>query len=350
MKLTTSLAVSALLAAGTVLAAPHEARPQRRQFGAGGVGFTSGGKNPGQGQGQGQGQPSFNWGGAAVPSASASTDCSGSNSNSNSNSNSQQQQAAPTAAPTSSTPNTSATSAAPTTTARVTHGASSNNAANYQINENWAGAVLESAPAASATYTYVAATFTLPAVTPTAAASSADTQAVSFWVGIDGATGGNAIWQTGVDIYVDSENATSFAAWYEWYPRNSVDVAMEFAIGDVVVASVEATSSTAGTAVLENRTTGKKVTMQATAPSESARLTGQNAEWIVEDLAVDGDGLTLLGFADARFTGCVARTADGKSYNLDDGAALYAVQDTYSSSVQAVPEILGSGELQVTYQ
>ncbi|RAH86284.1 concanavalin A-like lectin/glucanase, partial [Aspergillus japonicus CBS 114.51] len=232
---------------------------------------------------------------------------------------------------------------------RVTHGASSNNAVNYQINENWAGAVLESAPAASATYTYVAATFTLPAVTPTAAASSADTQAVSFWVGIDGATGGNSIWQTGVDIYVDSRNETSFAAWYEWYPLNSVDVAMDFAIGDVVFASVEATSSTAGTAVIENRTTGKKVTMHATAPSESAKLTGQNAEWIVEDLAVDGDGLTLLGFADAVFTGCVARTADGKSYNLDDGAALYAVQDTYSSSVQAVPEILGSGELQVTY-
>ncbi|RAH64358.1 A4/G1 family peptidase [Aspergillus aculeatinus CBS 121060] len=347
MKLTTSLAVSALLAASTALAAPHEARQQRRQFGSGVPGgdgaavngFTSGGRNQGQGQGQGQWQPSVNWGAASAPSASASasTDC-------NSNS-SQQQQPTQTAAPTSYSYST-----APTTTASVDHGASTSTATNYQINENWAGAVLESAPASSATYTYVAATFTLPAVTPTAAASSADTQAVSFWVGIDGATAGNSIWQTGVDIYVDSRNETSFAAWYEWYPANSVDVEMDFAIGDVVFASVEATSSTAGTAVIENRTTGKKLTMHATAPSDSAKLEGQNAEWIVEDLAVDGDGLTLVGFEDAVFTGCVARTADGESYGLADGAALYAVQDTYSSSVQAVPEIVSGEKLVVRYQ
>ncbi|RAH44074.1 concanavalin A-like lectin/glucanase [Aspergillus brunneoviolaceus CBS 621.78] len=334
MKLTTSLAVSALLAAGTALAAPHEARQQRRQFGSGvpdgdGAaaavnGFTSGGRNQGQGQGQGQGH----------------TDC---------NSSSHQQQPTQTAAPTSYH-YTNPSVAAPTTTASVDHRASTSTATNYQINENWAGAVLESAPASSATYTYVAATFTLPAVTPTAAASSADTQAVSFWVGIDGATAGNSIWQTGVDIYVDSRNETSFAAWYEWYPANSVDVEMDFAIGDVVFASVEATSSTAGTAVIENRTTGKKLTMHATAPSDSAKLEGQNAEWIVEDLAVDGDGLTLVGFEDAVFTGCVAETADGESYGLEDGAALYAVQDTYSSSVQAVPEIVSGEKLVVRYQ
>ncbi|RAK71789.1 A4/G1 family peptidase [Aspergillus fijiensis CBS 313.89] len=355
MKLTTSLAVSALLAAGTALAAPHEARQQRRQFGSGVPGsdgdgaavngFTSGGRNQGQEQGQWQWQPSVNWGAASAPSASASasTDC---------NSSSHQQQPTQTAAPTSyyyTNPSATAPTTT-TTTASVDHRASTSTATNYQINENWAGAVLESAPASSATYTYVAATFTLPAVTPTAAASSADTQAVSFWVGIDGATAGNSIWQTGVDIYVDSRNETSFAAWYEWYPANSVDVEMDFAIGDVVFASVEATSSTAGTAVIENRTTGKKLTMHATAPSESARLEGQNAEWIVEDLAVDGDGLTLVGFEDAVFTGCVARTADGESYGLEDGAALYAVQDTYSSSVQAVPEIVSGEKLVVRYQ
>ncbi|PYH42667.1 A4/G1 family peptidase [Aspergillus saccharolyticus JOP 1030-1] len=347
MKFTSPLVMSALLA-GTALAAPHDV-PQRRQFGGGnggfngfpgggfGGGFTSSGMN--QGPGQGQGQPAANWG-ASLPSASFNAP------------QQQQQQPTQTLAPTSyaaaAATSTSATSTPAPTDAN--HRASTSNSADYIVNENWAGAVLESAPASSATYTYVAATFTLPSVTPTAAASSSDTQAVSFWVGIDGATAGNSIWQTGVDIYVDSNNATSFAAWYEWYPANSVDVEMEFSIGDVVFASVEATSDSAGTAVIENMTTGKKITMSATAPDSSSKLQGQNAEWIVEDLAVDGDGLTLVDFDEAFFTGCVAKTADGKSYNLDSGAALYAVQDTYSDSVQAVPEILSSEKLQVTFQ
>ncbi|KAE8413276.1 peptidase A4 family-domain-containing protein [Aspergillus pseudocaelatus] len=180
---------------------------------------------------------------------------------------------------------------------------------NYIINANWAGAVQETAPAASATYSYVAATFTLPSVTPTAASSSA-TQAVSLWVGIDGATSGDAIWQAGVDIYVQN-GQPSFAGWYEWYPANSVDIDLEFNFGDVVFTSVESTSNSEGVAVIENLTTGKNATVTASAPAATATLTGQNAEWILEDLAVDGDGLTFVNFGEAAFTGCVAK-ADEK--------------------------------------
>ncbi|KAB8248782.1 peptidase A4 family-domain-containing protein [Aspergillus flavus] len=170
----------------------------------------------------------------------------------------------------------------------------------YLINENWAGAVQTTAPAASATYSYVAATFTLPSVTPTAASSS-QTQAASFWVGIDGATSGDAIWQAGVDIYVQN-GKPSFAGWYEWYPANSVNIDLEFNFGDVVFTSVESTSNSEGVAVIENLTTGKNVTVTASAPA-TATLTGQNAEWILEDLAVDGDGLTFVDFGEATFTG-----------------------------------------------
>ncbi|OGM39918.1 hypothetical protein ABOM_011368 [Aspergillus bombycis] len=198
----------------------------------------------------------------------------------------------------------------------------------YLINENWAGAVQETAPAASATYSYVAATFTLPSVTPTAASSSSssssETQAASFWVGIDGATSGDAIWQAGVDIYVQN-GQPSFAGWYEWYPANSVDIDLEFNFGDVVFASVESTSNSEGVAVIENLTTGKNVTVTASAPAATATLTGQNAEWILEDLAVDGDGLTFVDFGEATFTGS-------------------------SNTVQAVPTIVSDSELKVTYQ
>jgi hypothetical protein len=218
---------------------------------------------------------------------------------------------------------------------------------NYEINENWAGAVQESAPAASATYSYVAATFTLPTVTPTAASSSSETQAASFWVGIDGATSGDAIWQAGVDIYVQN-GKPSFAGWYEWYPANSVDIDLEFNFGDVVFTSVESTSASEGVAIIENLTTGKNVTVTASAPAATATLTGQNAEWILEDLAVDGDGLKLVDFGEASFTGCVAR-AGGREYGLD-GSALYAVQDSSSNTVQVVPTIVSGSELKVTYK
>ncbi|KAF7631672.1 hypothetical protein AFLA_012526 [Aspergillus flavus NRRL3357] len=193
----------------------------------------------------------------------------------------------------------------------------------YLINENWAGAVQTTAPAASATYSYVAATFTLPSVTPTAASSS-QTQAASFWVGIDGATSGDAIWQAGVDIYVQN-GKPSFAGWYEWYPANSVNIDLEFNFGDVVFTSVESTSNSEGVAVIENLTTGKNVTVTASAPAATATLTGQNAEWILEDLAVDGDGLTFVDFGEATFTGCVAK-AGGKEYGLG-GSALLAISE-----------------------
>ncbi|KAE8153267.1 peptidase G1 [Aspergillus avenaceus] len=123
---------------------------------------------------------------------------------------------------------------------------------------------------------------------------------------------------------------------------------MEFNFGDVIVASVESTSPSEGVTVIENLTTGKNFTTTASAPSSSATLTGTNAEWILEDLAVDGDGLTLVNFGEASFTGCVAK-AGGKEYGLD-GSALYAVQDSSSSSVQAVPSIVSDSELKVSYQ
>ncbi|RAL04931.1 A4/G1 family peptidase [Aspergillus ibericus CBS 121593] len=307
MKFTSTLALTALLAA-PALAGPHGHKISESRSGSSQDTFP-GAPNANQGYGQGQAQPSF--GGF------------------NQNQNQGQSQAQPTSTSTS----TSTTSqVAPAVTSSISH-SSSSSSSDYYVNENWAGAVQETS--GTATFSYVAATFTLPSVTPTAASSS-DTQSASFWVGIDGATGQNQIWQAGVDIYVEN-GETSFLGWYEWYPADTVSFDMDFNIGDVIVASVESLSSSEGVAILENLTTGKNVTATATAPSTSATLVGQTAEWILEDLAVDGDGLTLIDFGEAVFTGCVAK-AGGRTVNLD-GAELYAVEDSTSDHVQAAPEI-----------
>ncbi|PWY91249.1 concanavalin A-like lectin/glucanase [Aspergillus heteromorphus CBS 117.55] len=315
MKFASTVALTALLAA-PALAGPHghsrvdHRDPQQGQFGGAPGGNDLSGF---QGQGQGQGQ------GPAPPAAQ----------------------------PTGQSIGSTSSAAAPAVTSSVSHSSSSDESTDYEVNENWAGAVQETAPA-SASWTYVQATFTMPTVTPTAASSSSDDQAVSLWVGIDGATGGNSIWQAGVDTYVQ-DGETTFFAWYEWYPSDSMSFSgIDFSEGDVVVATVEALSSSSGVATLENLTTGQNATATASAPSSDTTLTGTNAEWIVEDLSIDGDGLTFIDFGEAYFSGCVAK-AGGNSYGLD-GAALYAVEDSTSSTVQAVPDIVSSTELKVTYE
>jgi hypothetical protein len=70
---------------------------------------------------------------------------------------------------------------------------------------------------------------------------------------------------------------------------------------------VNATTSTTGSATIENLTTGKTVTKSLTSTSA---LGGENAEWIVEDYE---EGSSLIAFADfgnITFTDCVAATSE----------------------------------------
>ncbi|PYH40222.1 A4/G1 family peptidase, partial [Aspergillus saccharolyticus JOP 1030-1] len=151
------------------------------------------------------------------------------------------------------------------------------NQTNVEYSSNWSGAVLESPPSASATYTAVTGTFTVPEPTGTG------NGAASAWVGIDGDTYGNAILQTGIDFTLENGQA-SYDAWYEWYPDYAYDFSgsLDISAGDEIVAIVESYSSTRGIATIENKSTGKSVSKTLSAPDSSAKLGGQNAEWIVE--------------------------------------------------------------------
>src|SRR3954469_1643844 len=134
--------------------------------------------------------------------------------------------------------------------------------ANVEYSKNWAGVVREKPPA-SATYTAVSATFTVPE--PTATDDSGDMQAVSAWVGIDGDTYTQAILQTGIDAYIQNGEKT-YDAWYEWYPQNAENFDLDLTAGDVIVAKVESSSSSKGVAILENQSTGQSVTKSLNAP------------------------------------------------------------------------------------
>ena len=154
------------------------------------------------------------------------------------------------------------------------------------------------------TFTSVTGTFTVP--TPTGSDGSA-----SAWVGIDGDTCGSAILQTGVDFTVSGGSVSYdckpyFAvvdhsliqllllAWYEWFPAGAYDFSgISFSAGDTVTLTVTATSTTSGTAVIENVSTGATVTQDLTS---SSALCQQNAEWIVEDYEENGGLVPFANF------------------------------------------------------
>jgi hypothetical protein len=210
---------------------------------------------------------------------------------------------------------------------------------------NWAGGIL-TAPPAGQTFNAVSARFTVP--TPSKPAGvSGSSFAASAWVGIDGDTAQNAILQTGVDFNLASSGAVSFDAWFEWFPNFATDfTGIPISAGHVISLSVTATSSSAGTAVIENTSTGVTVTKALTAPDSSAHLQGQNAEWIVEDFE-EGDSLVpFADFGTVIFTDAVATTGSG-SVTLADADPIILV----SSSNRALTTVSfpSTSEVEVTY-
>ncbi|KAJ5797231.1 uncharacterized protein N7518_005771 [Penicillium psychrosexuale] len=213
---------------------------------------------------------------------------------------------------------------------------------NVQYSKNWAGVVREKPPA-SATYTAVSATFTVPE--PTATDGSGDMQAVSAWVGIDGDTYTKAILQTGIDAYIQNGKKT-FDAWYEWYPLSAENFDLALSAGDVIVAKVETNSPSKGVAIIENKSSGQSVTKTLSAPSTSATLAGQNAEWIVEDFNTGNSMIPLVNFGRIDFTGAQAE-AGGTKYGVKNTAVLDIQQN---GNVKAHVEVRSDTEFSVTYQ
>ena len=211
-----------------------------------------------------------------------------------------------------------------------------------QYSKNWAGIVRESPPA-SATYTAVSATFTVPE--PTATDNSGDMQAASVWVGIDGDTYPAAILQTGIDSYIQN-GEKSYDAWYEWYPNSAVNFDMSLSAGDVIVASVRSSSPSKGVAIIENQSSGETVTKTLTAPSSNATLGGQNAEWIVEDFSSGGSQIAFADFGTVTFTGAQAET-DGGAYGVNDAAILDIQQ---GGKLLAEVNIDSDTEFTITYK
>ena len=218
--------------------------------------------------------------------------------------------------------------------------------ANVQYSDNWSGAVL-TAPPAGQTFNAVSGTFTVPNVSPPSGAGSGSWSS-SAWVGIDGDTYGNAILQTGIDFTVTKSGGStsqSFQAWYEWYPNNAYNFAMDVSAGDVMAISVHSTSASAGTVTIENVSTGASVSKALKAPGSGSHLGGQNAEWIVEDFEEGGSLVALSDFGTVTFTDCVAKTAS-ESLGLS-GATVIDIKQ--NGNVETSVTIESASSVQIKY-
>jgi hypothetical protein len=193
-----------------------------------------------------------------------------------------------------------------------------NKTSHEEYSSNWAGAVL-----IGTGYTAVTAEFTVPTPKLPSGASKSKQYCASAWVGIDGDTCDTAILQTGVDFCIQG-STVSYDAWYEWYPDYAYDFSgITISAGNVIKLTVDATSKTAGTATIENVSTGKSVTHTFTGGVDGD-LCEYNAEWIVEDFEENNSLVPFANFGTVTFSS--AEATDGSSTVGPSGATLMDIE------------------------
>ncbi|KAJ7194249.1 peptidase A4 family-domain-containing protein [Mycena pura] len=171
----------------------------------------------------------------------------------------------------------------------------------------WAGAGMESP---ENTYQSVTGTLVVPHLQPATGGAIEGIYGGSAWVGLDGMTCQTSLMATGIQfIYF---NQTILAnAWTEVYPNPSVDItSMTVNAGDTIKLTLTATSTTTGTAVVENLSNGQSSTVDITSPSP---LCLANAEWIVEDFEEGTFLMPFANFGTITFTDASATTRSGST-------------------------------------
>lgn len=107
------------------------------------------------------------------------------------------------------------------------------------------------------------------------------------------------------------DESDTISAWTEVYPNPSVNMSsMAVNAGDTVKLTLTATSSTAGTALVENQSTGQSSTVDLTSPTP---LCLANAEWMVEDFQEGTFLMPFANFGTITFTDASATTQSGST-------------------------------------
>ncbi|HEY5207735.1 MAG TPA: G1 family glutamic endopeptidase [Roseiarcus sp.] len=209
-----------------------------------------------------------------------------------------------------------------------------------ETSSNWSGAYVKR-PASEPLMT-VTGQWNVNGVSPPFSATGlADgTYLCGVWVGIDGTQGTNDVLQagTGSQCVVTGGKfvSTSFFAWTEWFSLGSIVVAnFPVAAGDEISCTVCAPfGNTHGTALFNNLTSGLTTTIGINPPA-AVSLSGNVAEWIVEDPSTASNTLyPFPNYGSTFFNGCTAGTKSFE-FNLSQAKEIDMVQGgvTLSSGV-----------------
>ena len=168
----------------------------------------------------------------------------------------------------------------------------------------WAGYV-----AHSAAYSSVTSTWAEPAVSCGSAESSA-----AFWVGIDGYSDAT-VEQIGTEAHCVGGVAAQ-DAWYEVYPAAPVYVSRTVEAGDVMTATVTATTADVFTLSVKNATEGWTFTTTKTVTG-AAR---SSAEVVLEAPSTAAARAGTVSFSNARVNGGTLAASDPTGIGIGTGA------------------------------
>lgn len=196
-------------------------------------------------------------------------------------------------------------------------------------------------------FTDVAGSWTQPAVS----CPSRQTQAASFWVGLDGYNS-STVEQIGTDSDCSS-GKPQYYAWYEVYPAASATLSSSsypVSPGDTLTASVAA-SNHAYTLTLSDRSARNNWSFSTTKRDSSA--TNSSAEWIVEapsSCAASCHVLPLSNFGSVHFSGS-STTGDGLTSSISAFPNSSITMISRAGTKEASPTALSNGgtSFSVTY-
>lgn len=223
----------------------------------------------------------------------------------------------------------------------VTSQGPTNNTASTLSSPTWAGAVLETDGGVSS----VTGTFTVPTPQLPDGGDSSQNYCTAIWVGIDGSSCQSAILQTGVTVCIQN-GAQTYGAWYEWYPdgwTNWDSGTLSVNAGDQVRATVSATSTTSGTATVENLSNGQTGTYTWSGNTPGT-LCQKEAEWIVEDFQTGGSSAPFSNFGSVTFTDNTA-VINGANNGPDNAD----VWDMQSNGQNLATSSISNGQVIVNY-
>jgi len=180
----------------------------------------------------------------------------------------------------------------------------------------------------------------------------------STWVGLDGAgAGANDVLQAGTyaDAYCgpsedeDSSSsqttATSYSAWYEWYPMNATNISgLTVKPGDNMFVAVWSTSPTTGGVFVVDFNTQQYVSVNLTAPA-GVQVAGGSAEWVLECPSISGNLATLTNYISEYVSGAYAVDSNGTTYAPADSTPVVMVDQKMQPI--SYPTLLGTNAMQI---